>query len=91
MIEIVDRVLTFLSFPEELAVRSAQTRTWQRPRLDPKLMRTVQRWRVARVCGRKRYRLTPPAEGYAERAGREGGAPPVAPGRGHALPRSSSA
>ena len=42
MIEIVDRVFTFLTFPEELAVRSAQTRTWQRPRLDPRLMQTVQ-------------------------------------------------
>ncbi len=43
MIEIVDRVFTFLTFPEELAVRSAQVRKWQRPRLDPELMRTVQR------------------------------------------------
>ena len=48
MIEIVDRVFTFLAFPEELAVRSAQARTWQRPRLDPKLMQTVQRRRMAR-------------------------------------------
>ena len=47
MIEIVDRVFTFLTFPEELAVRSAQTRKWQRPRLDPELMQTVQR-RMAR-------------------------------------------
>lgn len=52
MIEIVDRVFTFLSFPEELAVRSAQTRTWQRPRLDPKLMRTVQRRMARPAAGR---------------------------------------
>ncbi len=51
MIEIVDRVFTFLTFPEELAVRSAQVRKWQRPRLDPELMRTVQR-RMARSTAR---------------------------------------
>jgi hypothetical protein len=51
MIEIVDRVFTFLSYPEELAVLSAQTRGWDRPRLDPKLMQTVQRRNAHRSAG----------------------------------------
>ncbi len=46
MIEIVDRVFTFLSYPDELAVLSVQTRSWNRPRLDPKLMQTVRRRKV---------------------------------------------
>jgi hypothetical protein len=46
MIEIVDRVFTFVNYPEELAVLSAQTRNWDRPRLDPKLMQTVRRRKV---------------------------------------------
>jgi hypothetical protein len=45
MIEIVDRVYTLLSYPEELAVLSPSARKWNRPRLDPKLMRTVRRRR----------------------------------------------
>jgi hypothetical protein len=47
MIEIADRVFTFVSFPEELAVLSAQTHKWKQPRLDPELMRTG-RQRAAR-------------------------------------------
>jgi hypothetical protein len=43
MIEVVNRVFTFLSYPEELAVLSAQTRGWDTPRLDQKLMQAVQR------------------------------------------------
>jgi len=51
MIEIVDRVFTFLSYPEELAVLSAQARRWNSPRLDPKLMQTVQRRKARRSTG----------------------------------------
>jgi hypothetical protein len=47
MIEIVDRVFTFLSYPEELAALSVQARNWNRPRLDRNLMRIV-RLRKAR-------------------------------------------
>ena len=36
MIEVVNRVFTFLSYPEELAVLSAQTRGWDIPHLDQK-------------------------------------------------------
>jgi hypothetical protein len=46
MVEIVDRVFTFLSHPDELAVLSAQTKNWNSPRLDPKLMQTVRRRKV---------------------------------------------
>jgi len=51
MIEIVDRVFTLLSYPEELAVLSALMRGWDRPRLDPKLMQTVQRHKARRSTG----------------------------------------
>ncbi len=51
MIEIVDRVYTLLSYPEELAVLSPSARKWNRPRLDPKLMRTVRRRRSIRNDG----------------------------------------
>jgi hypothetical protein len=50
MIEIVDRVFTFVSFPEELAVLSAQTHKWKQPRLDPQLMRTVRQREARRVA-----------------------------------------
>jgi hypothetical protein len=46
MIEIVDRVFTFCSYPEELAALSAQARNWNHPRLDPNLMKSVQRRRA---------------------------------------------
>jgi hypothetical protein len=42
MIEIVDRVFTFLQYPEELA-RLGAAMEWDRPKLDPNLMRSVQR------------------------------------------------
>jgi hypothetical protein len=45
MIEIVDRVYTLLSYPDELAGLSPSARKWKRPRLDPKLIRTVRRRR----------------------------------------------
>ncbi len=41
MIEIVNRVFTFLSFPEELASLSAAARRWDPPRFDENLMCTV--------------------------------------------------
>jgi hypothetical protein len=41
MIEIVNRVYTFLSFPEELAALSSAGHKWYPPRLDQNLMRTV--------------------------------------------------
>jgi hypothetical protein len=43
MIEIVNRVFTYLSYPDELAKLSAAARKWDRPRLDANLMRTVRR------------------------------------------------
>jgi hypothetical protein len=51
MIEIVNRVFTFCSYPEELAALSAQARNWNRPRLDPNLMKTVQRRRALLDAG----------------------------------------
>jgi hypothetical protein len=51
MIEIVDKVYTFLIYPAELAVLSAQTRRWDRPRLDPDLMDVVQRRKAYRSAG----------------------------------------
>lgn len=47
MIEIVDRVYTFLSYPDELATLSARASRWNPPRLDANMMRTV-RNRIAR-------------------------------------------
>ena len=44
MIEVVNRVFTYLSYPEELAaIRSAAK--WDLPRLDEKLMKAVRRRR----------------------------------------------
>jgi hypothetical protein len=45
MVEIVDRVYTLLSYPEELAVLSPRALDWKRPRLDPALTRAVRRRR----------------------------------------------
>jgi hypothetical protein len=47
MIEVVDRVFTFLSYPEDLGVLGPAAH-WNRPRLDPALMKTVRRRRSAR-------------------------------------------
>jgi hypothetical protein len=47
MIEVVDRVLTFLGYPENLVAFGGASR-WNRPRLDPALMKTVRRRRRAR-------------------------------------------
>lgn len=44
MIEIVDRVFTFLQYPEELAQLGSAI-NWNRPQLDPNLMRSVRRRR----------------------------------------------
>lgn len=49
MIEIVDRVFTFLHYPEDLA-RLGPAVNWNRPELDPNLMRSVER-RAARAAG----------------------------------------
>ncbi|MGO4687710.1 hypothetical protein AB4Y68_07125 [Brevundimonas sp. 2YAF1] len=48
MIEVVDRVFTYLSFPEELAGVRTATGAWDRPRLNTDLMKTVRR----RLAGR---------------------------------------
>lgn len=45
MIEVVDRVFTLLSYPEELAVLSPRALDWNRRRLNPALMRAVRRRR----------------------------------------------
>lgn len=50
MIEIVDRVFTFMSYPEDLVTLGGAAR-WNRPRLDPALMKTVRRRRATRVDG----------------------------------------
>lgn len=42
MIEVIDRVFTYLSFPEILGAIPGG-RTWDRPKLDAALMKTVQR------------------------------------------------
>jgi hypothetical protein len=46
MIEIVDRVFTFMSYPEDLVTLGGAVH-WNRPRLDPGLMKTVRRRRAA--------------------------------------------
>jgi hypothetical protein len=53
MIEVVDRVFTFLSYPDELAVLSAQAGKWNRPRLDPNLMKTVRRRKARSGAGQE--------------------------------------
>ncbi len=42
MIEIVDRVFTFLTYPEQLSALGGAAR-WDKPKLDEALMRTVRR------------------------------------------------
>lgn len=42
MIDVVDRVFTYLSFPEELA-RIGGAARWDRPKLHPDMMRAVRR------------------------------------------------
>lgn len=49
MIEVVDRVFTYLSFPEELAGVRTATGAWDRPRLNADLMKTVRRGQTGRV------------------------------------------
>lgn len=48
MIDIVNKTYTFLCYLEELAAESAQTRRWNRPKLDGDLMIGVRRRRAAR-------------------------------------------
>src|ERR1700737_1373024 len=48
MIDIVNKTFTFLRFLEELAAESAQTRRWNRPKLDQDLMISVRYRRAAR-------------------------------------------
>ncbi|WP_292153904.1 hypothetical protein [Brevundimonas sp.] len=43
MIEVVDRVFTYLSYPEEVARPLGGAARWNRPRLNADLMKTVQR------------------------------------------------
>jgi ligand-binding SRPBCC domain-containing protein len=51
MIEIVDRVFTYLSFPEELAGGRTATHAWNRPRLNVDLMKAVRRRQAGREIG----------------------------------------
>lgn len=46
MIEIVNRVFTYLNYPGELGRLSGATHKWDTPKLDANLMRTVRRRRV---------------------------------------------
>jgi hypothetical protein len=48
MIDIVNKTYTFLRYLEELAAESAQTRRWNRPKLDRDLMISVRYRRAAR-------------------------------------------
>jgi hypothetical protein len=48
MIDIVNKTYTFLRYLEELAAESAQTRHWDRPKLDQDLMVSVRRRRAVR-------------------------------------------
>ena len=48
MIDIVNKTYTFLRYLEELAAESAQTRHWDRPKLDQDLMSSVRRRRAVR-------------------------------------------
>ncbi|WP_197422631.1 MULTISPECIES: hypothetical protein [unclassified Phenylobacterium] len=47
MIDVVDRVFTYLSFPEELA-RIGGAARWDRPKLHPDMMRAIRRRAKAR-------------------------------------------
>ena len=51
MIDIVNKTYTFLRYLEELAAESAQTRRWNRPKLDRDLMISVRYRRAARRAG----------------------------------------
>ncbi|PQZ84546.1 MULTISPECIES: hypothetical protein [unclassified Brevundimonas] len=51
MIEVVDRVFTYLNFPEELAGVRTATTAWDRPRLNADLMKTVRGRQVGREFG----------------------------------------
>jgi hypothetical protein len=48
MIDIVNKTYTFLRYLEELAAESAQTRHWDRPKLDQDLMISVRHRRAVR-------------------------------------------
>lgn len=45
MIDVVDRVFTYLRYPEELG-RLGGTARWNRPKLHPDMMRTIRRQRA---------------------------------------------
>lgn len=47
MIEVVDRVFTYLRYPEELSGLGSAVR-WDRPQLDRNLMKTVRRRQATR-------------------------------------------
>jgi hypothetical protein len=49
MIEIVNRVFTYLSYPDELSKLSVTARKWDQPRLDSNLMKTVRRRKAVGV------------------------------------------
>lgn len=51
MIEVVDRVFTYLSFPEELSAGRTATHAWDRPRLNADLMKAVRRRQAGRDIG----------------------------------------
>ncbi|MBB5745722.1 hypothetical protein [Brevundimonas variabilis] len=51
MIEVVDRVFTFVSFPEVMAGLRTSTGRWDRPRLDENLMKTVRRRQAGSETG----------------------------------------
>jgi hypothetical protein len=48
MIEVVDRVFTYMRYPEALAAIPGG-RSWNRPKLDENLMKTVRRRRTRRA------------------------------------------
>ena len=60
MIDIVNKTYTFLRYLEELAAESAQTRRWNRPKLDRDLMIGVRYRRAARRAGTTRGQSSAP-------------------------------
>lgn len=47
MVEIVDRVFTYLNFPEAMTGLRSSTAAWDRPKLDEAIMKRVRRLRAS--------------------------------------------
>jgi hypothetical protein len=51
MIECVDRVFTWLTYPDAMVGVATATQGWDRPKLDPELMKRVRRLQADRRIG----------------------------------------